>query len=293
MSGTKQSPIINILKTILPAVVLIEPEKAHKESVPNETPKIEEGSGFIISSDGLILTNRHNILDKTKKYFAVAHDNKKYPLKILSRNETNDVAILKIAGQEIYPFLILGDSLKLELGEEVFAIGNALGFKDTVSQGIVSGLARKIDDKMENLIQTDAAINPGNSGGPLINAKGEVIGINSIMMTEAENIGFAIPINEAKKDLEDIKKFGRIRRPFLGFNYIDHKKGALVIEIKDFLKNDLKENDIILECNNQKITEDFQLEDCLKILQVGQTAKLKILRKKEIKEIEILVKEKI
>jgi len=275
-----KSNIADVLKAVLATVVLIEPEKSRKE--------IEGGSGFIVDKNGLILTNRHNVLDKTQRYFAITYDNKKHPLKILSRNDQNDVAILKITDKGVFSEIKLADSSKLQLGEEVFAIGNALGFKDTVSQGIISGLARTVES-IKNLIQTDAAINPGNSGGPLIDAAGEVIGINSVMIAEAENIGFAIPINEAKKDLEDIKKFGRVRHPFLGFSYVDHKKGALVIGVKDFCKSDLKENDIILECGRQKITEDFQFEDCLKSLEVGQVAKLKILRKKEMLEVEMSV----
>jgi serine protease Do len=284
--------ISSVLKNILPAVVLIEPEKSQRKNSSEKTLKVEGGSGFIVSKNGLIITNRHNVPDKSQRYFAITYDNKKYPLKILSRNSENDVAILKISSKEIFPFVKLGDSSKLELGEEVFAIGNSLGFKDTISQGIISGLNREVGN-IKDLIQTDAAINPGNSGGPLINDKGEVIGINSVMVFEAENIGFAIPINKAKKDLKDVKEYGRVRRPFLGFNYIDQRKGALVVEVKDFLKNDLKENDIILECNGQKITEDFQLEDCLKALEIGETAKFKIKRKKEIREIEIPIKEKI
>ncbi len=283
--------ISSVLKKILPAVVLIEPEKTRK-AILEKASKIEGGSGFIVLKEGLVLTNRHNVLDKTQRYFAITHDNKKHSLKVLSRNNENDVAILKIADKGVFPVIKLGDSSKLQLGEEVFAIGNALGFKDTVSQGIVSGLNREVGN-IKNLIQTDAAINPGNSGGPLINNRGEVVGINSVMVTEAENIGFAIPINEVKKDLEDIKKFGRVRRPFLGFSYIDQKKGALVIEIKDFIKSDLKENDIILECNGRKITEDFQFEDCLNALKIGQIAKLKILRDKEIFEINLPIKETI
>ena len=284
--------ISSVLKNILPAVVLIEPEKSQRKNSSEKTLKVEGGSGFIVSKNGLIITNRHNVPDKSQRYFAITYDNKKYPLKILSRNSENDVAILKISSKEIFPFVKLGDSSKLELGEEVFAIGNSLGFKDTISQGIISGLNREVGN-IKDLIQTDAAINPGNSGGPLINDKGEVIGINSVMVFEAENIGFAIPINKEKKDLKDVKEYGRVRRPFLGFNYIDQRKGALVVEVKDFLKNDLKENDIILECNGQKITEDFQLEDCLKALEIGETAKFKIKRKKEIREIEIPIKEKI
>jgi len=274
--------ISSLLEKILPAVISIAPKKSKKKN--------EGGSGFIIDKNGLILTNRH-LVSKNKKYLAIISEKEKYEAEILSSNFQNDVAILKISSSKKFPFLPLGDSSKIKIGERVFAVGNAMGFEDTVSQGIISGLNRTIGT-LKGLIQTDAAINPGNSGGPLINEKGKVIGINSIIMAQMENIGFAIPINEAKKDLKTVKKYGKTRYPFLGFNYLDQKEGALVIEVGKNLKNKLRKNDLILECNGKKITQDFQLEDCLKKLKVGQIAKFKIQRGKEKLEIKIPVKEK-
>ena len=288
MPKNNQSPIVSVLKKVLPAVVSIVPEKIN---VAERNQKIEGGSGFIIDKDGLIFTNRHVVFDKNQQYIVTVNDGKTYKAEILSRNKKNDIAILKIDNGGSFPFIPLGDSSILELGQEVFAIGNALGFKDTVSQGIISGLTRKVET-MRNLIQTDAAINPGNSGGPLINNDGEAIGINSIMITDAENIGFAIPINEAKEDLEDIKKYGRVRYPFLGFSYVDQKNGALIVDINDSCQKELQEKDIVLECNNKKIGDELQLEDCLDELNVGENVKFKISRDNELLEISLIVKEK-
>ncbi|MFA5386335.1 MAG: trypsin-like peptidase domain-containing protein [Candidatus Paceibacterota bacterium] len=284
-----QSNIVNILKKAVPAVVSIMPEG--KKRNPLRTKKIEGGSGFIIDDTGTILTNLHVVMEKTQQYTVITNDGGKYEARILSRNKENDIAILKIENQIPFPFIPLGDSSSLELGQEVFAIGDALGFEDTVSQGIISGLTRKVET-MRNLIQTDAAINPGNSGGPLINNNGEAIGINSIMVTDAENIGFAIPINEAKEDLEDIKKYGRVRYPFLGFNYIDQEEGALIVDVDELCQNELKEKDVVLECNGKKIGENLQLEDCLNELNVGETVKFTVLRNDEVLEFSLTVKEK-
>jgi S1-C subfamily serine protease len=230
---------------------------------------------------------------------------------VLARDPIEDVAILKIPAVKL-PTLKLGNSEKIELGDEVLAIGNALGmFQNTVSKGIISGLSRAISPNEEDietsgqqlrgLIQTDAAINPGNSGGPLINLKGEVVGINAAIISGAQSIGFAIPINNAKKDLEDVKKYGEVRRPFLGVRYINIDKnlkekmglpvdyGAIAVGKKGVyeavVKNSpaaeagIKEGDLILECNGQKITPTKTIQDFLENMRVGEQLKLKLIRK--------------
>jgi serine protease Do len=284
-----------------------------------EKTKIGGGSGFLISDDGYILTCNHVVSDPEADYTIIVDPEKKYPAKIVARDPLVDVAILKIDAKNL-PYLTLGDSDKIELGEEVLAIGNPLGeFEDTISAGIVSGLSRKItptaspflkSSTLRGLIQTDAAINPGNSGGPLVNMKGEVIGINTAMIMGAENMGFAIPINYAKKIWEEVKKYGKIKRPFLGIRYIIlneqiaklHKLpknyGALIvretfgepaiIENSPAEKAGLKEYDIILEINGEKITEENPLADALSKCQIGQTIELKVFR--ENKEIVLNVK---
>jgi len=181
--------------------------------------EIGGGSGFIISSEGLILTNKHVVSDSAAEYTVLTNDGKKYPGKVLALDPDQDLAIIKIeGGTSTLPAVTLGDSDKLQIGQSVIAIGNALGeFKNTVSVGVVSGLGRTItasgggvSETIEDVIQTDAAINAGNSGGPLLNLKGEVIGINTAIVSGAQNVGFAIPINYAKKDIESIKSSGKL-----------------------------------------------------------------------------------
>jgi serine protease Do len=284
-----------------------------------EKTKIGGGSGFIISEDGYILTCNHVVADPEADYTIIVDPEHKYPAKVIARDPLVDLAILKIEAKNL-PFLALGDSDKVQLGEEVLAIGNPLGeFEDTISAGIVSGLSRKItpsgspffkSSTLRGLIQTDAAINPGNSGGPLVNMKAEVIGVNTAMILGAENMGFAIPINYAKKIWEEVKKYGKIKRPFLGVRYIILNEeiakihnlpkdyGALIVRetfgdpaiIKGSPAEEagLKEYDIILEVNGTKITEENTLADILSKCEVNQTVELKVFR--ENKEILLQVK---
>lgn len=284
-----------------------------------EKTKIGGGSGFIISSDGYILTNQHVVADSEADYSAILEPTKKYLAKVISKDPISDIAILKINAKDL-PYLEMANSDKIELGEEVVAIGNALGeFHDTVSSGIISGMSRAITafsgladgaTQLRGLIQTDAAINPGNSGGPLVNMGGKVIGINTAMVMGAQNIGFAIPVNYAKKDLEEVIKYGKIKRPFLGVRYIvlnkeiakNHKLssdyGALIVRqslgeaavIKNSAaaKSGLKEYDIILKINDEKITEKNPLANILQKYKIGQEISLKILR--ENKELSLKVK---
>ncbi len=267
------------------------------------------GSGFIVSANGIILTNKHVISDPQAEYTVILNDGQKFPAVILSRDPINDVAILQIPSENL-PFLKLGDATKLQLGQSLIAIGNALGiFKNTVSLGIVSGLSRSImaqadpdhpPQEMRGLIQTDAAINPGNSGGPLVDAKGLVIGVNAAIVSGAQSIGFAIPVNAAKRDLDDMKNYGRIRRPLLGLRYImidDTLKekmklpidyGALVVResARDSAvvpgspaeKAGLKEKDIVLALDGKKLDRTRPIQDLLENKNVGDVITLVVLR---------------
>ncbi len=274
-----------------------------------EKTQIGGGSGFIISKDGYVMTSNHVVADVNAEYTVILDPEHKYPAKVLSRNQINDTAILKIEGKN-FLYIELADSDNIELGESVVAIGNPLGeFNDTLSAGIVSGLSRYIsayggiDHQMQNLrglIQTDAAINPGNSGGPLVNMQGKVIGINTATIMGAQNIGFAIPINYAKKDLAEVKKYGKLVVPFLGIKYVLLNKemaktnklpvedGALVVRealgeppvIKGSAadKAGMKEFDIILECDGQKITVENSLGSVLQKCKIGAETVFKVLR---------------
>jgi len=334
----EKSPIIDIAKRVCPAVITIviskdlpkiegffllpfgggvivpKTQKGKKEKV-----KIGGGSGFIISSDGTILTSNHVVSEPEAEYMVFLEPTKKYPAKVLARDPINDIAILKIDVKNL-PLLELGDSSQLELGQTVIAVGNALGeFQDTISSGIVSGLSRFITafggfdskaERLRGLIQTDAAINPGNSGGPLVDIEGKVIGINTAMVMGAQNIGFAIPIDYAKKDLEEVKKYGKIRIPFLGLKYIIlnkeiAEKNKLPVDYGAFImretlgespvvkgsaaeKSGFKEYDIILEMAGEKITTENPLSDILQKHKIGDEIELKILR--EGKEIHLKIK---
>ena len=282
---------------------------------PSQTEKIKVGggSGFIVHPDGLVLTNKHVVFDPDSEYTVITTDNQEYSGKVVSRDPINDIAVVKIKASGL-PSARLGNSSKLEPGQTVIAIGNALGmFSNTVSKGIISGLSRKISaslgqggetEHLRGVLQTDVAINQGNSGGPLINLDGEVIGINTAIIYGAQNIGFSIPINWAKQDLEDIIKHGRIIKPFIGLQYVmlnaelknkyslpidygalvvrDHIPGSVaVIPGSPADKAGIKENDIITALNEDKLTEVKDLQDMIQGYGVGDEIHMVVLRKGE------------
>ncbi len=272
-----------------------------------EKREIGGGSGFFVSEDGLILTNKHVVSDEDAEYTVLTNDGKKYDAKVLARDSVQDLAVLKISASDLKP-LKFGDSDSLKLGQTAIAIGNALGeFRNTVSTGVISGLYRKItasdgsgnSENLDGLIQTDAAINSGNSGGPLLNLKGEVIGINTAIVSGAQNIGFAIPINKAKRAVDSVKKSGKILTPYLGVRYfvIDDqvaekenllvKRGALIRGGQDgpavlvgspAEKAGLMAEDIVLEVNGIKVDENNSLSELIQKYLVGDKISLKILR---------------
>jgi len=271
------------------------------------------GSGFIISSDGLILTNKHVVSDTSASYSVLTNDGKTYTAKVLARDPNQDLAVVKIDATGL-PTVTLGDSNGLQLGQTAIAIGNALGqFSNTVSVGVVSGLGRTVtasspdpnpnddttQETISGVIQTDAAINPGNSGGPLLNLQGQVIGIDTAIASGAENIGFAIPIDQAKHDITSVQSTGQIQAPFLGVRYLavtpDVAKqqnlpvsaGALVRGSSDgpavaagspAAKAGVQAEDIITKIDNQTIDSTNDLGDVIDQYSVGDTITLTINR---------------
>lgn len=264
-----------------------------------ETRQIGGGSGFIVSGDGLIITNKHVISDPDAHYTVFTNDGRKYDARVLAVDPVYDLAIIKIEATNL-PTVVLGDSDDVLLGQTAIAIGNALGeFKNTVSVGVISGIDRNIyasDGRagttyIEDALQTDAAINQGNSGGPLLNLKGEVIGINTAVVMGAENIGFAIPINKAKKMIESFKTSGRLMIPFLGVRYELVDEGARIVSDRNTpavvpdspaAKAGLKEGDIILEVGGYKIDKNNSLTSIIRRFNVGDTISIKIKRGENI-----------
>lgn len=179
-----------------------------------ERRDIGSGTGFLVTKGGLALTNRHVVGDASASYTALANNGKKYEVEVVAKDPVLDLAVIRLKGETNFPFLTLGNSDALDVGETVIAIGNALGeFRNTVSVGVISGLARSItasdasgaSETLEEVIQTDAAINPGNSGGPLLSLSGKVIGINVAVAQGSQNIGFALPVNLVKGALASVK----------------------------------------------------------------------------------------
>lgn len=281
-----------------------------------ELQEVGGGTGFIVSSDGLVITNKHVVYDENAEYTVMTNDGKKYPAPVLARDPVQDIAVLKISANNL-PTVKLGNSDNLRIGQTVIAIGNALGeFRNTVSVGVISGLARSImatgggiSEQLDEVIQTDAAINQGNSGGPLLNLYGKVIGINTAMAIGAENIGFSIPVNKVKKVVTDIQTKGKISYPLLGVRYLlindtiarknnlSVNYGALVIRGSEpgevaimpgsaADKAGIVENDIILEADGEKITTDNPLSRMILKHNPGDKMILKILHKGEEKIID-------
>lgn len=338
----EESATIDAVKKVAPAVVSIVISKDLSKyynlrtspydffsETPYDVPKsnggeqeIGGGTGFIISADGLILTNKHVVSDEEAEYTVITNDGKKYEAHVLATDFANDIAIVKIDAKDL-TVVELGDSDSLKLGQTVIAIGNSLAeYRNTITKGVISGIGRRVEagdsqgmsEVLEEAIQTDAAINPGNSGGPLLNLAGQVIGINTAINQQGQLIGFAIPINQAKQSIESVRKYGKIVRPFLGVRYIllneeiakennlDIKYGALIVRGQKQTelaivpgspadKSGLVENDIILEVNGQKIDADHQLSKIIAKYKPGDELELKVWHKGYEKKVKIKLEE--
>lgn len=290
--------------------------------IGTEKKEVGGGSGFFISADGYLVTNAHVVRDEDAEYTVFTNDGNKFTAKIIAVDEILDIALAKVDGKDL-PFLTFADSDQVKLGQPVIAIGNALAeFRNTVSVGVVSGLSRSItagdglgrSETLDNVIQTDAAINPGNSGGPLLALDGTVLGVNVATANGAENIGFSLPANAVKQAVESIKTNGRVVRAFLGVrtmpvtdalkqkNNLTVDYGALVVrgETREDLavmpgspadKAGLVENDIILEVDGVKLTEDRTLPSVIRSKAPGARLSLKILHKGETKTVSVTLTE--
>jgi len=307
----ENSATIEAVKSVSPAVVSITATQQTFDFFGNVSNSESAGTGFIVTEDGLILTNKHVVSNSKAEYSVYTSEGKKYKAEIKATDPLNDIAFIKIDAAKL-PVATLGNSESLQIGQTVIAIGNALGqYQNTVTQGVVSALGRAIEagdvsggtvETLDNVIQTDAAINSGNSGGPLINLEGQVVGINTAVASNANSIGFAIPVNLAKTDLDSVISKGRVIRPMLGVRYIPITKelaisnnlpaseGAYiyggrnqesVVAGSPAAKAGLKEGDIIIKINSDKITSKQSLASILSKYQVGDEVTITYIRDKK------------
>jgi serine protease Do len=316
----EESVVIKAVEQASPSVVTVSMSKTNV--VPplpfndwffGKEQKVEQdiGTGFVITADGLIVTNKHVVSDTSAKYKVIIGKDDVQEVKEIYRDPESDLAILKIDKKGLTP-VVMADSDKLKVGQTVIAIGTALGeFRSTVTRGVISGLGRGINagsiyggdsEKLDNVIQTDAAINPGNSGGPLVNSSGQVIGVNVAVSQSGQNIGFALPINLVKNSINNFKNTGEFERPYAGVSYqMISKQAALLNEVpmgayvqgvivdSPAEKAGIKEGDIITEIDGLKLSDEKNvLSNIINKKKIGETIKMKVYR--DDKEMEVSVK---
>ncbi len=294
-----------------------------------ELSKVSSGTGFIITADGLVVTNKHVVGDDTAEYVVILDDGTELTAKVLDKDTLNDIALVQITGEDErmgeFPTLEFADSDAISVGDPVVAIGNALGeYSNTTTVGIVSAVGREImasggagfgTENLVNLIQTDAAINPGNSGGPLLNLNGEVIGMNTAIDTTASGIGFALPSNDIASVVASYQEFGRIVRPFVGVRYIpvtafnqeklgvevDHGVYVIgdsqaqtpgVVPNSPADKAGIKEGDVIVSVNGEELTDSFTLSNSIADYQVNDVITLGVWRDGETLSIQLTLEER-
>jgi len=272
--------------------------------MPREHKERSLGSGFLIDKDGYIVTNNH-VVENADEIKVKLNDGTDFDARIVGRDPKTDLALIKIKREENLPFLTLGDSDKLKVGQWVVAIGSPFGLEQTVTAGIVSAKGRVIGSgPYDDFIQTDASINPGNSGGPLLNMDGEVVGINTAIISGGQGIGFAIPANLAKGIIDQLKKSGEVTRGFLGVSIqniseelaeyygIEDGKGVIVAEVVPGAPADkagIKVKDIIVEVNGKKAEDNRRLSAMIADIQVGTVIEIKVLRNGNIESFNVKI----
>ena len=308
---TEESVVIDVAERASPSVVTVSiqtpkrrilelsPFGGFSSRVEGGTPQ-DIGTGFIVSEDGLIVTNKH-VVSEDATYKVVTKDGQEFEVTQISRDPSNDIAVIKINASNLTP-VELGDSGNLKVGQFVIAIGTALGeFRHTVTTGVISGLGRGITagsvyqgfvERLDDVIQTDAAINPGNSGGPLLNSAGQVIGVNVAVASDAQNVGFALPINVVKDALNQYKETGKFAsKPYLGVEYQMIPKdtailnnvpqGAYVVNVVEGSPAEsagIQPEDIITKMVGEELTEENTLADVIVKSEPGEVVSLEIWR---------------
>lgn len=303
----EDTAVINVAKNVSPSVVSITTSSNQMDFFGRQETQTAAGTGVIVSPDGLILTNKH-VVEDGSSFSVITSEGKEYKdAVVVAKDPSNDIAFLKVKASGLKA-ATLGDSSRVEVGQRVIAIGNALGkFQNTVTTGVISGKGVSItasggsgNETLQGLFQTDAAINPGNSGGPLVNIDGQVIGINTAIAGQAQNIGFAIPINDAKNDVESVAASGKISRPYLGVQYImltpeiasannltvaegaylrgSETTSPAVLPGSPGAKAGLKSGDIIIKIGDTPIDKNHSLTQVIGQSKVGETVKITIVR---------------
>ncbi|GAB6098611.1 trypsin-like peptidase domain-containing protein [Halanaerocella petrolearia] len=312
----QEEAVKKVVSEVGPAVVSIVTEKVQvsRDMFLNPVPRKAKGlgSGIIFDKEGYILTNNH-VVEGAEKIKVLLSDGREFEGQLVGNDPRNDLAVIKVKPDSL-PVAPLGNSDKLEVGQLAIAIGSPydVKFRNTVTTGVLSALDRKIragssGHILEGLIQTDASINPGNSGGPLLNSQGEVIGINTAIIGDAQGIGFSIPINKAKKIVNDLIKYGRVKRPWLGIygtkitkklkNYynLPVSNGVLILEtIMDSPASqaDLSRGDIIIEADHKKIKDMQDLKKIIKNKGINSRLKLLVMDSNgELNPVSITLKE--
>ena len=315
----ESSAVIDAAAKVSPSVVSITTTANVTDFFGQVSQESGAGTGIILTNDGYIATNKHVASDATAKYTVILSDGRNFDGKVVATDPVNDFAILKIDSTGLRA-IELGSSDNLQVGQTVIAVGNALGqFQNTVTTGVLSAKERQISasseigtsqESLDNLLQTDAAINPGNSGGPLVNIDGQVIGINTALASNAQGIGFAIPINSVKSAITSAEQTGKITRPSLGVRYVTITKdlanlnklasdhGALIVSGQTSAepavvpnsaaaKAGLAENDIILQVNGDSIDETHSLSSLIQKYNVGDTVKITYLHQGSQKTVDV------
>jgi S1-C subfamily serine protease len=298
--------VVSVADEVSPAVVSI-------EVIQSDTGQPGgKASGFIFTEDGYIITNSH-VVSRYTKMDVVLSDGRKFKGKLIGDDPDTDIAILKINSKDSFPKAKLGDSESVRVGQMAIAIGNPYGFQCTVTTGVVSALGRSIRSQngrlMDNVLQTDAALNPGNSGGPLVNSRGEVIGVNTALIFPAQGLCFATAINTAKDIARDLIQNGKVKRPYLGIQGQDIKiprlaiaalglqsnRGLIVLAVEEnspAKKAGLKWGDVIIGCNDQRIKGFDDLHKVITKDSIGNPVKLQIVRTLRKFDLNIVPEEK-
>ena len=295
-----EKDVISAVEKVSPAVVSVATLRVIQETMFDAVPVRGMGSGITFDSNGGILTN-HHIVEDAEKVEVLTPDGKKFQGEVLGSDAMSDIAVVRVDGESL-PAVKLGDSDKLVVGQIGIAIGNPYGFilpGPTATVGVISALKRHIHVEghmYEDLIQTDASINPGNSGGPLVDSSGKVVGVNTANIPFAQGIGFAIPINSARKIAKEIIEHGRVMRPYVGIAGltltreiaelydIPYDRGVLVIRVgkgSPAHSSGVSAGDVILEADKQTLKSWEDLQDLLQAKKVGDNLELLLGRGRE------------